>query len=201
MSEIEGDKFKGLDMQSLVEGPLLAACQAQAALAESTAKFIQDTGFEGVKGEKSNIQTNVFSFQRELLGENGENIGTQTVSLEVPLLSIVPIPTFVIDDTNITFDMEVKSVECSEKTRDKEGTPGEDNRVGFGPFSAKVNIKGTIATHEKNTRVTDDLEKYHVSVHAKNSDIPEGLERMNEIVEKASTTTPWEMTNNKTDAK
>ncbi|MGN1157720.1 MAG: DUF2589 domain-containing protein [Agathobacter sp.] len=179
MSETVGDYFKGLDMHSLVEGPLWEACQAQAALAESTAKFIQDTGFEGTKDGKRNIQTTVFSFQRELLGENGENIGTQTVSLEVPLLSIVPIPALAIDDTNITFDMEVKSAECSQKPRDKEGAPGEVNKAGFGPFCAKVNIKGTNTSHGKNV------------------DIPEGLERMNEIVAKASSTTPWKLTNNK----
>ena len=54
--------------------------------------------------------------------------------MEVPLLSIVPIPTLAIDDTNITFDMEVKSAECSEKPRDKEGAPGEVNKVGFGGY-------------------------------------------------------------------
>lgn len=196
MSETVGDQFKGLDMHSLIAEPLIAACEAQSMLAASTAKFIQDAGLEKAKDGKSEIKTTAFSFQRGLLGENGENIGTQTVSMEVPLLAIVKIPTLAIDDINITFDMDVTSVECSEKSSDQGGTRAENARIGFGPFSAKVNIKESVASHEKNTRSTDNAKKYQVSVDAKDAGIPEGLERMLEILANASSTTPWEMTNN-----
>ena len=196
MSETVGDQFKGLDMHSLIAEPLMAACEAQSMLAASTAKFIQDAGLEKAKDGKSEIKTTAVSFQRGLLGENGENIGTQTVSMEVPLLSIVKIPTLAIDEMNITFDMEVTSVECSEKSSDKEGTLDANAKIGFGPFSAKVNIKGSVTSHEKNARSTDNSEKYQVSVHTKDFGTPEGLERMLEILANASSTTPWKMTNN-----
>lgn len=54
-------------------------------------------------------------------------------------------------------------------------------------FQAKVNIKGSIACHEKNTRTTDNSAKYHVSVHAKDFGTPEGLARMLDILATAST--------------
>lgn len=196
MSETVGDQFKGLDMHSLIAEPLMVACEAQSMLAASTTKFIQDAGLEKAKDGKSEIKTTAFSFQRGLLGENGENIGTQTVNMEVPLLAIVKIPTLAIDDINVTFDMDVTSVECSEKSSDQGGTRAENARIGFGPFSAKVNIKGSVASHEKNTRSTDNAKKYQVSVEAKDAGIPEGLERMLEILANASSTTPWKMTNN-----
>ena len=100
---------------------------------------------------------------QELLGENGESVGTETVNMEVPLLSIVKIPTLAIDDLSITFDMEVKSAESTESSSDKNGEIDANTKIGFGPFSAKVNIKGSIACHEKNTRSTDNSAKYHVS--------------------------------------
>ena len=103
MSESVDDKFKGLDMQSLVAGPLSAACEAQSKLVASTVKFIQDVGLEGVPGE------------------NGKSDGTESVNMEVPLLSIVKVPTLAIEDIDIKFDMEVKSVESSESSKDKEG--------------------------------------------------------------------------------
>lgn len=196
MSETVGDQFKGLDMHSLIAEPLMAACEAQSMLAASTAKFIQEAGLEKAKDGKSEIKTTTFSFQRGLLVENGENIGTQTVNMEVPLLAIVKIPILAIDDINVTFDMDVTSVECSEKSSDQGETRAENARIGFGSFSAKVNIKGSVASHEKNTRSADNAKKYQVSVDAKDAGIPEGLERMLEILANASSTTPWEMTNN-----
>lgn len=188
MAGVVGDQFKGLDMHSLVAGPLLAACEAQSMLAASTAKFIQDVGLEKSEdGKISKVKTTSFSFQRGLLGENGESVGTETVNMEVPLLSIVKIPTLAIDDINITFDMEVKSAESSESSSDKNGQIDANAKIGFGPFSAKVNIKGSIACHEKNTRSTDNSAKYHVSVHAKDYGTPEGLARMLDVLATAST--------------
>lgn len=188
MADSIGDQFKGLDMHSLIAGPLLAACEAQSMLAASTAKFIQEVGLEtSGDGKVSKVKTTAFSFQRGLLGENGQSTGTETVKMEVPLLSIVKIPTLAIDDMNITFDMEVKSAESSEKTNDKNGELNADAKFGFGVFQAKVNIKGSIACHEKNTRTTDNSAKYHVSVHAKDFGTPEGLARMLDILATAST--------------
>ena len=51
--------------------------------------------------------------------------------MQVPLLSIVKIPTLAIDDMNITFDMEVKSAESSESSSDKEGSLDANAKIGF----------------------------------------------------------------------
>lgn len=41
-----GEQFGGINMESLIGGPLKAACDAQAMLAVSIDKFIEDVGFE-----------------------------------------------------------------------------------------------------------------------------------------------------------
>jgi hypothetical protein len=123
------------------------------------------------------------------MGENGESQGTETVKMNVPLLSIVKIPTLAIDEMDITFDMEVKSSDSYEKEDDKNGTLDAEAKIGIGPFSAKVSIKGSISCHEKNTRSTDNSAKYHVNVHAKDFGTPEGLARMLDILATASTPT------------
>ncbi len=188
MAEAIGNQFKGLDMHNLIAGPLLAACNAQSMLAVSTAKFIEDVGLEKAEdGKSSRVRTTAFSFQRGLLAEDGTSAGTELVKMEVPLLSIVKVPTLAIDDMNITFDMEVKSAESSEKASEKKGEMDASAKVAFGPFSASVSIKGSIACHEKNVRSTDNSAKYHVSVHAKDFGTPEGLSRMLDILATAST--------------
>lgn len=39
------EQFQGLDMESLIEGPLCAASEAQTMLAPATAEFIEKVGF------------------------------------------------------------------------------------------------------------------------------------------------------------
>lgn len=107
--------------------------------------------------------------------------------MEVPFLSIVKIPTLMVDSIDVIFDMEVKSSSSSENTSDKKGELDAKAGLKIGPFSMNVQIKGSIACHEKNTRSSDNSAKYHVEVHAKDSGMPEGLARMLDILATAST--------------
>ena len=54
------DEFAGLDMGSLLGGPLSAAADASSQLADSTAKFIDKVGFN----EKRKKHTAVSSYQK-----------------------------------------------------------------------------------------------------------------------------------------
>lgn len=184
------DQFSGLNMEALIGGPLKAVCNAQTMLAASTVKFIEDVGFDapGADGVRK-LKTAAFSFSRAATSETGVGIGSEDVSMNVPLLSIVKIPTLGVDSVDITFDMEVKSSESSESTSDKSGELEANAGLKIGPFSMNVKIKGAISCHESNTRSSDNSAKYHVSVHAKDYGMPEGLARMLDILATASAPT------------
>lgn len=188
MAEEIKNQFNGLDMASLIGGPLKAVCDAQMMMAASTVNFINEVGITKVDG-KDVIRTTSFSFERGILGEDGQSAGKETVSMNVPILSIVKIPSLCIDDVGITFDMEVKSSESSESSSDKSGSLDASAKLKLGPFSMNVSIKGSVSCHEKNTRSTDNSAKYHVSIHAKDTGMPEGLARMLDILSTASTPT------------
>jgi hypothetical protein len=100
------------------------------------------------------------------------------MSLQVPLLAIVPIPNLQIDEVNILFDMEVKECEKSESSLDAGGSFSAS--IGFGPF--KVSISGSVSAHQSNTRSSDNSAKYHVDVRAANHGTPEGLARVLDIL-------------------
>lgn len=185
-----GDQFSGLNMESLIGGPLKAVCNAQAMLAASTVKFIEDVGFDAPAEDGTRkVRTAAFSFTRGAVSDSGEGLGTEEVSMNVPLLSMVKIPTLGVDEVDITFDMEVKSSEASEKSSDKNGELEANARLKVGPFHMDVKIKGSISCHEKNTRSSDNSAKYHVQVHAKDFGMPEGLARVLDILATASTPT------------
>jgi hypothetical protein len=192
------DQFKGLPMDSLIGGPLTAACDAQIKLANATADFIKVIGFLPPKpgGEDplavGDTRTASFKFKRPVeptvtTDEAGKptgpmTIGEEEVELEVPLLAIVKVPNLSITTVDVTFDMEVKSSFSATEKSDAEAGMAADMTVGWGIFKAKVHIQGKVSSHKENTRSSDNSAKYHVSVHAEDRGMPEGLARVMDIL-------------------
>ncbi|EEY50062.1 hypothetical protein VIH_003022 [Vibrio cholerae CT 5369-93] len=175
--------FTGLPMESLIGTPLKAACDSQIMLARSTVDFIRDVGFEGDK-----TRTADFSFlQNVVTGKDAAGndiIEHNKVSMEVPVLAIVNIPSLMIDEVDLTFDME-KSSERSVETEDKSGKFSAKTKIGWGPISVSASISGSVASHKENTRSSDNSAKYHVQVHAAQAGTPEGLSRVLDIIGEA----------------
>lgn len=179
------NQFSGLPMDQLIGGPLTAACDSQLRLAKSTADFIEQIGFYEESGVRK-TRTADFSFTKHVItgkDELGNDIhDKEDISLSVPMLAIVNIPSLMIDEVDITFDMEVKSSESSNESSDSAGSFSGSASVGFGPFSASVSISGSVSSHSENTRSSDNSAKYHVSVHATQAGTPEGLSRVLDII-------------------
>ncbi|QDQ86230.1 DUF2589 domain-containing protein [Alcaligenaceae bacterium SJ-26] len=187
---VMGNQFRGLPMDDLIGGPLMAACDAQVKLANATANFIKVIGFlppaSATDDPKAvgNVRNVTFKFDRPAPVVNeGKSVATgaqamETVELQVPLLSVVKVPSLAIETVDITFDMEVKNSESMRETSDKTGSLEANAKVGWGVFSASVKIAGSISSHKENTRSTDQSAKYHVEVHARDTGMPEGLARV-----------------------
>lgn len=164
-----GEQFSGLDMKNLIGAPLGAAADASVQLAHSTADFINTVGFD----KNGKTRTAVFKFNQIEKNEDG-SIENQEMSVDVPLLAIVPIPNLQIDEVNILFDMEVKQSEKSESSSDYGGS--FSGTANFGIF--KATVSGSVSAHSSNTRSSDNSAKYHVDVSATNHGTPEGLARV-----------------------
>lgn len=190
------DQFKGLPMDSLIGGPLTAACDAQVRLANATADFIKVIGFLPPADPKDLIgatRTAQFTFTRPVeqtqqLDASGKpsgalTIGQEKVDLDVPLLAIVKVPNLSITTVDVTFDMEVKSSFTSSEKTDKELEASADITMGWGFLKAKVHIQGKVSSHKENTRSSDNSAKYHVAVHAEDNGMPEGLARVMDILQ------------------
>lgn len=186
-------QFQGLPMGDLIGGPLNAACDAQIRLAQATADFIKVIGFlppldpARNPGGVGDTRTASFKFKRPMdsTDPNRPGIAEEEVELEVPLLAIVKVPNLAISTVDITFDMEVKSSFSSHESSDTSASLDATAQVGWGVFSAKVHIQGSVATHKENTRSSDNSAKYHVSVHAEDKGMPEGLARVLDILQTA----------------
>lgn len=194
MSDI-ADQFKGLPMGDLIGGPLQAACDAQVNLAKATASFIQSVGFQTIKKDDGSddpygaVRTAKFQFDRPTGGAlpppDGTAVPTERVSLEVPLLAIVKVPNLSIDNVDITFDMEVKSSVSDKSSTSASASIGVEAGGGWGPFSAKVSINGSVSSSKERSRTTDSSAKYHVSVRATDTGMPEGMARVLDMMNAA----------------
>jgi hypothetical protein len=194
------DQFQGLPMDSLIGGPLTAACDSQVKLARATSDFIKLIGFlppseadlekdpEAVGGTR----TASFKFKRPIelpapasdaVGASATIIAEEEVELEVPLLAIVNVPNLSITTVDITFDMEVKSSFSTTSGAESEASTSVEAKAGWGPFSAKVTVQGKVSAHTESTRKSDNSAKYHVSVHAEDRGMPEGLARVMDILQ------------------
>jgi hypothetical protein len=163
------EQFSGLPMDQLIGAPLRAAADASTQLANATATFINEVGFD----EQNKIRTAAFGYQMRSANEDGTS-NLNEMKVDVPILAIVPIPNLQIDEINILFDMEVKQSEKSEKSTDV--GINLKGKAKFGPV--KVSINGNVSVHSANTRSTDNSAKYHVDVRATNHGTPEGLSRV-----------------------
>ncbi|MYM28545.1 DUF2589 domain-containing protein [Duganella sp. CY15W] len=190
MSELidMASQFKGLPMGDLIGGPLAAACDAQVKLANATADFIKHVGFlppaDNDPAGVGSTRLAHFAFTRPVADPNDpKKTVEENVSLDVPLLAIVKIPSLSITKVDITFDMEVKSSFASKETEDKSGKFSADIKAGWGPVSVNVHLEGSVATHKENTRSSDNSAKYHVQVLAEDGGMPEGLARVLDILQ------------------
>ena len=185
------DQFQGLPMDSLIGGPLTAACDSQVKLARATADFIKVIGFlPPTSPDKEVGETRIAAFKFKRPVEKPDSNGViqiveEDVELDVPLLAIVNVPNLSITTVDITFDMEVKSSFSTTAGVDTSASTSASASAGWGPFSAKVTVQGKVSAHKETTRTSDNSAKYHVSVHAEDRGMPEGLARVMDILQTA----------------
>ncbi|HCT28941.1 DUF2589 domain-containing protein [Stenotrophomonas maltophilia] len=199
MSELVNisSQFKGLPMSDLIGGPLTAACDSQIKLAQATASFIRSVGFlppDPANADPNAVgatRTALFRFKRPVdnldpATKAAQPFAEEEVELEVPLLAIVKVPNLSIQKVDINFEMEVKSSFSAKESSDYSASLQAEMKVGWGIFSAKVNIQGSVASHKENARSSDNSAKYTVSVLAEDTGMPEGLARVMDILQTAT---------------
>tara|TARA_R110002012_G_scaffold291891_1_gene486592 strand:- start:30613 stop:31155 length:543 start_codon:yes stop_codon:yes gene_type:complete len=156
MASSIANQFTGLPIENLIAAPLMAACEGQKALAQSTAQFISEVGMD----KDGNTKSVAFKYED----------GSESVALDVPLLSIINIPSLCVDEIDINFDMEVSTQTASKSSTDSSAELSV--KAGFGCWSAS--FTGKVSHHSENSRKSDTSAKYSVSVKGK-QEKPEGL--------------------------
>jgi hypothetical protein len=199
-------QFSGLPMGALIGGPLQAAASAQQALAMTQTQYILNTGFNQSVDQTTKKVTYTPITATIAMGQSQPVIGTDGkvstadshLSVDFPIITMVPIPSLAVSSVDITFDMEVKSSYSHETDAESESKTSEtgsfDAKAGFGCFS--VELKGSVShdssqsNSDKQTYQKSNDAKYHVEVKAEQQPIPDGIKMLLDMFSKNMTMKP-----------
>jgi hypothetical protein len=168
---LEG-RLASIPFGALIGGPMNAAIQAQANAALSTVEFIKSVGFD-----KDDKVTNItFKY--------GDSASLQT--LEVPLLTVIPIPFIRIDDMSINFKASMsQSNETEDKTSSSVAKEAKlEASASYWFVKAKMSASISSKKDSSSTRNSKYAVEYtiDVNVHAVQDDMPAGMSKILNIL-------------------
>ena len=176
-------ELKSLPLEHIIGSPLQAAIKAQALAARTTVDFIQSVGLQKNQAGELVAQIVDFKFDRTLEetqpplvpgGPAVKNFRIVPSKLEVPLLSIVPIPFIRITDMSIDFEYKIHDIETS--SHEDELNVQMKAKASYWFVSAEVS--GSYTNKNANKRETDRSTSLRINVNAAQDNIPEGLARV-----------------------
>lgn len=180
-SQIASNALAAIPFSSIIGAPLKAAIEAQAMAAQTSWNFIQQVGLNTnpETGEKEAVNV---SFQ---FVQNG-----RVVQLNVPLLTIVPIPYIAIQSIDINFKANISASSSSvqeDSSSEAIDAGGEAHaKVGWGPFSLDASFKANYSS-KKDSKSTQDSRysveyTMDVAVKAGQDSMPAGLAKVLELL-------------------
>jgi hypothetical protein len=176
MADNVARNFQGLPIAELIASPLRAACDSQKLLAQSAFEFMTQIGFS----DKDKPRLLEFKLERPVEGQGGAK---SEVMVRAPFLGLVPIPSLLIDDVQIDFQMEVTDSETSKENSSSEVTSDVQASFNFGWFGkGSVSVHGKVTSARENTRSTNQTAKYQVHVSARQQKPTEGLSKLMDIM-------------------
>ena len=165
------NELSAIPFGALIGGPMTAAIEAQAKSAMTSVEFIRSVGFD----KDGNVVNVVFKFK------NGP-ANADVMSLEVPLLTIVPIPFLRIETMDINFKA---SISQSTQTSDKTQSVVESSanlKVGGSYWFVKAEMSASVSAKKDTTSSRDSRYAVEytmdISVHAVQDDVPGGMAKV-----------------------
>lgn len=180
-SQIATSALQALPFGNIIGGPLKACIEAQAMAAKTSWNFIQDVGLntDPETGEKKTINVS-FQFIKD----------GRMAQLNVPLLTIVPIPYIAIQTIDIAFKANINA-SASSSTVENESNTTEAGAAGHatlnvGVFKVSTDFHANYSSKKDSTATQDS--KYSVeytmdvAVKAGQDSMPAGLAKVLELL-------------------
>ena len=164
----------GLPLGLLISQPIIEVAKGQTELCQVYLDSLFKLAF--VNGKDGEAKVIKFTLNRPVVGENGET-KIQPCEIEAPLLALVPLPAFTMDEATVRFSMEVKSQEVDKSTVATEASAS----ASYSAWGFKAQISGKVSTDREHTRSTDKSAKYEIYARAVQQQPAEGMAKLSSI--------------------
>jgi len=179
--------FSGLPMESLIGGPLNAATEANMQMGLAQVNFMMNTCFYQPDAPDGPFEPRLIKvrLERPVIRENEPEtpIEPAVVTIELPLLALLPLNNLGVTNVDVSFTMNVSSSFSNERstTLDNKVHAEASYETAINYFFAKTTIKGsasvdtqlqqsTKAQYQKQNNAT-----YTVNVNASQLPLPPGV--------------------------
>lgn len=121
----------------------------------------------------------------------------EEMSIQVPILTIVPIPYLRVEEVTIDFNAKIDAVESLsiDNTLQYSETVDESVSGGYGGFQASIGISASISDKQETSAGYSVTRSYSLSIHVKavQDEMPAGMTKVLGILEKAMTSYPTQI--------
>lgn len=169
------DQFVGLPIESLICAPILAAAKGQQELTAVYVETIKKLAYKDGNSGAANVLE--FDMQRPVVQQDG-SMSQQSYKVQAPLISLVPVPAFVMDELVVDFDMEVKESTLQEDTVQKEASANVNFKSWFG---LNASISGKVTSSSTQKRETDSSATYKIHARALQQPPSEGMAKLTSL--------------------
>jgi hypothetical protein len=210
-----GQELSSIDFESMLGGPLVAVVNAQAQAAMSSVNFIKEVGFKKQAGEQnaggdSGTEEPIyvsFKYPKELAPYQPAVAADaaadppiaasaavpavfETQELQVPILTMLPIPFLRVDLATVDFNAKINSVEYRKTDSQFKVSASLEAKAGWLWGSAKLKVS---SSYQRNTQQGNQVDRtYTMKVHIKTvqDEMPAGMEKLLSILEAAISSKP-----------
>lgn len=129
------------------------------------------------KAEAVEARTVKFKLNRMVVDAASGQTKPVQVEVEAPLLALVPVPAFTMEEATVNFTMEVKDSAADKLSETSEGSM--ESSLSVWGFSST--ISGKVTTSRENTRSSDKTAKYDIYARAAQQPAAEGMAKLSSI--------------------
>ena len=169
-------QFVGLPMGLLICSPIIEVAKGQAELCRVYLEYVMKLAYKDPSDPSGEINSIDFQLERPVTDGTGQ-ISKQKIQVTAPLIALVPVPAFTMDEATVSFTMTVG--ESTVDTSSTTASAGSSFGGSFWGFSAS--ISGSVTTASSHMRQSNQSATYEISAKAIQQPPAEGMAKLNTI--------------------
>ncbi len=171
------EQFAGIPMGLLICQPILEVAKGQMALCQVYIDTLLTLAYQDPSDPTKGCRTIPFTFERLIIDKETGKESVKTMTLNAPLISLVPLPAFTMDEVTVDFDMEVTETNVDTSSDSSSIT----NTDSFNFWGCSASVTGTVSANSSHTRTTDNSAKYKIHARAVQQPPSEGMAKLTSL--------------------